>query len=162
MRRRKVSDEKAGADMTPMIDMVFQLLIFFILTLKIVASEGDFNIKMPLSSASNTESEEEPPTNILIRLRADSQGGLERIQIGEREFSGTPEGLNSLRSFIRQQLGGGGSAAAASTEIELDSDYQLRYRNVIAVITACTGYLENGQVVRLAEKIKFRAPRTKV
>ncbi len=34
--------------MTPMIDVVFQLLIFFMLTLKIIAPEGDFNINMPL------------------------------------------------------------------------------------------------------------------
>ena len=38
---------KVPIDMTPMIDIVFQLLTFFVMTLKIATSEGDFNIKMP-------------------------------------------------------------------------------------------------------------------
>ena len=37
-------------NMTPMIDVVFQLLVFFIMTFKIVALEGDFNVRMPLAS----------------------------------------------------------------------------------------------------------------
>lgn len=38
--------------MTPMIDVVFQLLIFFMLTLKIVTQEWNFDIHMPLGEAS--------------------------------------------------------------------------------------------------------------
>ena len=44
-------EEKIELQMTPMIDIVFQLLVFFIMTFKIVAQEGDFNVKMPLASA---------------------------------------------------------------------------------------------------------------
>ena len=43
--------EREGADtrlsMTPMIDIVFQLLVFFVMTYKVTVMEGDFNIKMP-------------------------------------------------------------------------------------------------------------------
>ena len=53
------ADEKVEVQMTPMIDIVFQLLIFFIMTFKIVAQEGDFNIKMPLSAPSEGLPEEE-------------------------------------------------------------------------------------------------------
>ena len=42
--------DKIPIDMTPMIDIVFQLLTFFVMTLKIVEAEGDFNIKMPLAA----------------------------------------------------------------------------------------------------------------
>jgi biopolymer transport protein ExbD len=44
--------EKVEIPMTPMIDIVFQLLVFFIMTFKIVSQEGDFNIKMPLAAMS--------------------------------------------------------------------------------------------------------------
>ena len=37
--------------MTPMIDIVFNLLIFFVMTFKITAPEGDFNVKMPAQAA---------------------------------------------------------------------------------------------------------------
>ena len=42
--------EKIELQMTPMIDIVFQLLVFFIMTFKIVAMEGDFNIRMPAAA----------------------------------------------------------------------------------------------------------------
>ena len=41
--------DKIELQMTPMIDIVFQLLVFFIMTFKIVSQEGDFNVKMPLA-----------------------------------------------------------------------------------------------------------------
>ena len=50
------SEDKIELQMTPMIDIVFQLLVFFIMTFKIVTQEGDFNIKMPLASFSERTS----------------------------------------------------------------------------------------------------------
>ena len=49
IKKRGLPD-KIPLDMTPMIDVVFQLLTFFCMTLKIAAMEGDFNIKMPLAA----------------------------------------------------------------------------------------------------------------
>lgn len=46
MARRESSFERINPDMTPMIDVVFQLLTFFMLTLKSVIPEGDFDIRM--------------------------------------------------------------------------------------------------------------------
>jgi biopolymer transport protein ExbD len=48
-------NEKVEIPMTPMIDIVFQLLVFFIMTFKIVSQEGDFNIKMPLAAPSERQ-----------------------------------------------------------------------------------------------------------
>jgi Biopolymer transport protein len=45
--RQRLAD-KIDINMTPMIDIVFQLLAFFIMTLKIVQPEGDFDVRMPL------------------------------------------------------------------------------------------------------------------
>ena len=42
--------DKIPIDMTPMIDIVFQLLTFFCMTLRVSEAEGDFNIKMPLAA----------------------------------------------------------------------------------------------------------------
>ena len=158
MVKVKKEDLKVKMDMTPMIDIVFLLLVFFILTLKIVTAEGDFNIKMPISAAASNTSDNEPPTAILLFLKASGDGSLSHVKAGERTFQGTKDGLMSLRQFLRNQLGPGGTPAAAVTEVELACDYNLRYRNVINVITACTGYVENGQVLRMIERIKFRDP----
>ena len=49
--KRPSKDEKIELQMTPMIDIVFQLLVFFIMTFNVVAQEGDFNIRMPAVGA---------------------------------------------------------------------------------------------------------------
>ena len=40
--RRPSTDGSVKIDMTPMIDVVFQLLAFFLMTFKVAAVEGDF------------------------------------------------------------------------------------------------------------------------
>ena len=50
IRNANKAGEKIELQMTPMIDIVFQLLVFFIMTFKIVSMEGDFNIRMPAAS----------------------------------------------------------------------------------------------------------------
>ena len=49
-RRSSSLGDKVAIDMTPMIDVVFQLMSFFMCTLKVVAPEGDFDIRMPLGA----------------------------------------------------------------------------------------------------------------
>ena len=44
-------------------------------------------------------------------------------------------------------------------EIEIDTDYNLRYEYVIRAITAVSGYKDGNEVVKLIEKIKFAKPR---
>ena len=50
IRNANKAGEKIELQMTPMIDIVFQLLVFFIMTFKIVSMEGDFNIRMPAAA----------------------------------------------------------------------------------------------------------------
>ena len=54
MTPKKSELPAAKLDMTPMIDVVFQLMIFFMLTLKIVTEEGNFDINMPLAGHSSS------------------------------------------------------------------------------------------------------------
>lgn len=55
MKFRKVSDESAAVDMTPMLDIVFIMLIFFIVTTSFVKEEG-VDIA-PLSKSSDLQDE---------------------------------------------------------------------------------------------------------
>ena len=158
MARKQETADVSATDMTPMIDMVFQLLIFFILMFKIVVPEGDFAIKMPVGGAGAGQGD--PPQSVYIRLYANREGSLTEAVIGTHRFPATKDGFRDLQNYARTQLGAGGPIAAALTEIELDCDYNLKYTNVIRIISACTGYVDNnGKIVKLAEKIKFRAPR---
>jgi biopolymer transport protein ExbD len=154
--RKKGVEEKIELQMTPMIDIVFQLLVFFIMTFKIVAMEGDFNIKMPLTAPKEGTPEDIEDVPMRLMLRADAKGELSSIKIDQKSF----EDMDALHNYIRGELGDDPDARQSQTEVELDCDYQLDYKYVIAAITAITGRVdESGQVVKLVEKIKFSPPR---
>jgi biopolymer transport protein ExbD len=154
--KKKGLADKVAIDMTPMIDVVFQLLAFFCMTLKIVAEEGDFNIKMPLAAprAGTPDPNQLPPMK--LRMRADRNGNLVEMILNEQPFSG-PTRFQQLHNHIAGLVGDG--SMAASAEVELDCDYGLKYENVIAAITAVSGDVSpEGQVIKLVEKIKFSPP----
>lgn len=166
MKIRRVQDtQKIELQIVPMIDIVFQLLVFFIMTFKIVAQEGDFNVKMPLAAPNNTVPDLDALPPMKLRLVADGNGNLAGMQLGERGFavdSSDPKAsFAALRGHIFAMIGGDAPGTAReSAELELDCDYDLRYENVIAAITAVTGHTTaDGQVIKLIEKIKFAPPR---
>ena len=80
MARRKKTTEVKG-DMTPMIDMVFQLLIFFILTLNIVDPEGDFYLRLPMPGAAQASESDIVPDVMRIVLISDTKGDLTGLTV---------------------------------------------------------------------------------
>jgi biopolymer transport protein ExbD len=152
------TDERLEFDMTPMIDCCFQLIIFFMLTLRYAQPEGDFNIKMPLGTTSVARPDDTALPPIRVRLRAAGDGKLAGIQLNERPIAG----FGDLRSLVRSLSAGAGPGAGdKSPEVELDCDYNLKFSYTVQAITAVTGYLaDDGQtIVKLVDKIKFAAPR---
>ncbi len=149
-------NDKIELQMTPMIDIVFQLLVFFIMTFKVVSQEGDFNIKMPMAAPSEGAPEEDSVPPIKVRIRANAEG--ERIGIA---INGDPVGdWNELRDRIIAVVGDqGGASEESDAEVELDCDYNLKYENVIEAITSVSGYIEDGEIIHLVEKIKFAKQR---
>ena len=152
IKKRGLPD-KIPIDMTPMIDIVFQLLTFFCMTLKVAEAEGDFNIKMPLAAprAGVPDVNQLPP--LKLRMQANNSGDCVNLVLGDRAFNGADR-WQQLHNYIASVVGEG--SAAASAEVELDCDYNLNYENVIRAITAVSGRVaEDGQVIKLVEKIKF-------
>ena len=142
--------------MTSMIDIVFQLLTFFVFTLKIVSAEGDFGIKMPLGTTAGGPSDMLPP--IKVRMIANPDGQLAGIRLNERAVTS----FDALRLEIIGILGDqrGPGSIQETAEVELDCDSQLNYEHVIDAITAVSGYMNDDKnLVKLIEKIKFAPPR---
>jgi biopolymer transport protein ExbD len=75
---------KIDINMTPMIDVVFQLLTFFMLTLKSVVVEGDFNIRMPLGASAGA-AEDNPIPPIIVKMTATPDGQLSGVLIGNKK-----------------------------------------------------------------------------
>ncbi|MCH5376335.1 MAG: biopolymer transporter ExbD [Planctomycetes bacterium] len=152
-------DDKVEVPMTPMIDIVFQLLVFFIMTFKIVSQEGDFNIKMPLAAPSEGLPDPDKLPPMKVRLLAGPSRQLTQISLNDKVLGTSFTRLhNEIHDVIGDDRGPG--SVQETAEVELDCDYNLRYEYVINAVTAVSGYLdENGNIVKLVEKIKFAPPR---
>ncbi|GAB4136395.1 MAG: hypothetical protein Tsb009_03420 [Planctomycetaceae bacterium] len=81
-------NEKIEPEMAPMIDVVFQLLIFFMLTLKIIEPEGDFSINMPQGKPSQTQNDKVDILPKYVSLQANPDGTLKSLLYGAAARSG--------------------------------------------------------------------------
>jgi len=160
--RKKSGDDKIQLEMTPMIDVVFQMLTFFIFTFKVVQPEGDFNIRMPAAAAANKSIDQPEIQVIKIRMRAQENGDIASLSLDSKPLTPTQGSLfDELHLRVRSKYsdGSGPTATAETTEAEFECDHNLKYVNVINAISAISGFKvgsgDEAKVVRLIEKIKF-------
>lgn len=156
--------------MTSMIDIVFLLLSFFVITYKTPQVEGDFNIRMPAQSQALQVSSLDDLTPITVKLSSDAAGKLTGIQFGSQSL-GTD--MNLLRQVVFKYVQEGDPIDYATAinqkilpkirtdfELELDCAPQLLYKYEMMAITAVTGYMNSdNQTIKLVEKIKFTPPK---
>ena len=150
MRRPALAGVKL--DMTPMIDIVFQLLLFFLLTFHIAQQEGQFDIHMPRRAGPAASSPAALPLE--VRLVSGPGGELAEVRLAGRPLGGLAE----LHREVRRLLGSDPAAAAAS-EATLICDEALAYEHCIAAVTAVSGTLQpDGSVQTLVGRIRFAEP----
>jgi len=89
VRSQRALTAQAEIQMTPLIDMVFILLIFFVVTTSFVSETG-LEIQRPQSSSSETL----PRENIPVAIGAD----------GRITVDGQRVGLLSIRPFLQKRL----------------------------------------------------------
>ncbi|MCF0234607.1 MAG: biopolymer transporter ExbD [Thermoguttaceae bacterium] len=165
-RKVLLKNNEPKLQMTSMIDVVFLLLAFFVITYKTPEVEGDFAIRMPAEAQSNQSPNLDELAPVVVRLSSDSKGDLSGIKFGEA----TVADMNALRAAVFQYINQNGASYSEALngaapdfrddlEIELDCDKNLRYKYAMSAITAVAGYLNSeNQVVKMVEKVKFAAP----
>ena len=127
-----------------MIDVVFLLLIFFVLTFRIIIPEGDFNIRMsPMGQAQIIDVDTD---SVQVRLIADENGSLSAIQLNGESI----ENFDLLRHQVSVI-----SLTRPDLEVELLCDEHLRYEYLIRAITAVNGEILDGQIRRISDRITF-------
>jgi biopolymer transport protein ExbD len=151
LRRPVFSSPGVGIDMTPMIDIVFQLLAFFIFTLRILTHEGDLAIQMPLGVAPGQPSITALPP-LEITFTAAEDGSLAEIRLNRQLVKDMP----TLRARALELISGD-RLLAAELEADLHCDEGLLYQHTIAAITALTGRRDAaGRIEPLIRKVRFK------
>lgn len=165
MKYEPTENEDIKLNMTSMIDIVFQLLVFFILTFKVVVQEGDYNIRMPLEAvAPEEEMDTDPPELIRVLLRAGESGAISTIEVDDEVEVTTLVGesveslYTQLNDYVDAKVSAGGDPEdGVETEVEFDIDSNLQYGYTVRAIEAVSGkQLADGNVKKLVENIKLK------
>jgi len=91
-KNKQSSEDKAEIDLTPMLDVVFIMLIFFIVTASFI-KEKSLGLNVPEGSDKPQQVSDKENTSILIRVSANDE-----IFMGDRRVD-----VRSIRSLIAQQ-----------------------------------------------------------
>ena len=114
----EIAQEECEMEMTPMIDVVFLLLIFFLLTIKFKILEGKLAAYLPKDVGVNS-SQAEPKEKVEITIHVKEKGG-QIFATGTDK--GSPWDGDSKRRFDFVDIGLFGTAKG------FKSDKQVRYK----------------------------------
>lgn len=118
---RFVDGRGVNFNMTPMIDVVFLLIIFFLVSSHLAKQETHVEVALP-KAASGQEREPEPP-HVTLNVRSDGQWLWGNRPVGERR----------LLELLRQRR----SAVGGPLIVRIRGDQQVPYRTVEPLLRAC-------------------------
>lgn len=121
---RRDTHGSVGFDMTPMIDIVFQLIIFFLLTGHLVKQETQLKLPLPEASSGEQQDLEDDAPRVTINVQEDGQVSLGTGVVNIAELT---ERLAEKRA-----------AAGEGLEVRIRSDRRVAYRVVEPIMLACT------------------------
>jgi biopolymer transport protein ExbD len=113
-------EEQAEVSMSPLIDCVFLLLIFFLVSTMTKKENMDIDIALPVSTAAEAEI---PKTGVVV-VGIDKEGKL--------YYKGEETTVNMLHLELRDI-----SLANTKTPIRLDSDKETPLHRVVEVMDLC-------------------------
>lgn len=114
-----------GFQLAPMLDVVFLLLIFFVVTQKFILNEQDLKVKVPTAPQS-TEEASRAIDEIIINAR--EENGELIVTIDREIFT-----LDKLSAMLKRMV-----AVNPNQPVRIRGDAEMRWQRVTDVITACT------------------------
>ncbi|MFA7172064.1 MAG: biopolymer transporter ExbD [Kiritimatiellia bacterium] len=124
-KRRQSSTETCDIDMTPMIDVVFQLIIFFVVTLKMTSDKNEDIVLEDGKHGVTLTQDNMPPTTLEIEL-----GRRGRISIHNATLS-----RYQLQQILRARVNRNGN----EFPVLIRADRKTQHEKVREIMDICTG-----------------------
>ena len=119
-----------GFNMTPMIDVVFQLIIFFLLSSHLARQEVQLELDLPQATSGQAPDKEEI-RRVVINVLPNEQAG-KRIVVGGRFVD-----AEELAQLIDYEARRTRREARGQLEVRIRSDRKVPYRVVEPLLVAC-------------------------
>ena len=123
MAKKRVNNEDASLDMTPMIDVVFQLIIFFVVTLK-MSDDKDTTIKLEDGKHGIVLTQEElPPSQLTIDVARTGRVSISNITLTDQ----------MLAAKIKERK----NKYGAEFPCMIRADYRTQHKHIARVMNIC-------------------------
>jgi biopolymer transport protein ExbD len=123
LRRQATAERDEHIDMTPMVDVVFQLMTFMLFSVQMTGGE-----KVDVPQARHGVGVEESTATFLTLLKPAGKGGEARLLLGHGE--GAPATLDRARQYVRDGVRDG------RRKVVLQADGDVPHGEVLRVATA--------------------------
>ncbi len=135
IRRREEEESPLELNMTPMIDVIFQLLIFFMCSLHFKSLEGKLVSYLPKDRGLRQAPVDLPQVEVRIRLTYDEATRRTACRVGDRTMKDRDETAATVRKWheeFRQRLG-----PDAKIPVKIQADKLVPFQEVVDVLDAC-------------------------
>lgn len=127
MKLSKSIDAKLGVQVSPLIDVVFLLLIYFMVTSSLIRKEADLSFILPAIGQPNLEL----PVEVVVAITADGTVDLNGIRFHQDDR--TLEGLVAQITDMKNLA----AAQRAEFFVNILPDDKTLHRRIIDVMDAC-------------------------
>jgi len=132
MQTKDILGDGEKANLTPMIDVVFLLLIFFMVTTSLIKEEADLGIQLPTNTPGDPS--DQLPSKHIIDVLPDGSVRLNGGQIASGSASGVV--LNGLISTL-QRLKAASDRMGVKTIVIIQADPVSPHYKSVQVLDAC-------------------------
>jgi biopolymer transport protein ExbD len=122
MKIPRRNSNELGIDMTPMIDVVFQLIIFFLVSSHLVKQETQVKLALPLAASGDKDVESDKPRLTVNVLTS-----------GELLLAGRSLGAEELTQRLAEKV----SEVGKDVEVRIRSARDVPYARVEPVMLSC-------------------------
>ena len=144
-RRHQQATDSVEPDLpiTPMLDMSFQLLAFFIMTFKPAPTEGQIAMTLPKqeggTSITMPSPADEKPVRFVVRVTATPEGKIAGMTLTEAESAKAATDLKADTRLLLSELKKSFEQNGGRAKLTFELDPKLLQEHVVALIDAAYG-----------------------
>ena len=135
---KKILTDEDTVDLTPMIDVTFLLLIYFMVTTMLKQPEAELSIQLP---GEPQNSEVKPMDMAKVRIGDEGEVYMNGSEIEDGldlEMPDLVSNLKSQKAIRDQMIAGGRPEEEAELKVEIESSGIAEHQAAISVLNACS------------------------